>query len=47
MDLATCFRRFGSAWRSGNGRPVSELPDSDCEVFSPCAAAALIREAIL
>jgi GT2 family glycosyltransferase len=32
---------FGSAWRSGNGRRVSELPDSDCEVFSPCAAAAL------
>ena len=32
---------FGSAWRSGNGRSVRELPDSDCEVFSPCAAAAL------
>jgi GT2 family glycosyltransferase len=32
---------FGSAWRSGGGRPVSELPASDCEVFSPCAAAAL------
>ncbi|MGH9809905.1 MAG: glycosyltransferase family 2 protein, partial [Terriglobia bacterium] len=27
--------------RSGNGRSVSELPDSDCEVFSPCAASAL------
>lgn len=32
---------FGSAWRSGNGRTVSELPEDDCEVFSPCAAAAL------
>jgi GT2 family glycosyltransferase len=32
---------FGSAWRSGNGRSVRELPESDCEVFSPCAAAAL------
>jgi GT2 family glycosyltransferase len=32
---------FGSAWRSGNGRNIRELPDSDCEVFSPCAAAAL------
>jgi GT2 family glycosyltransferase len=32
---------FGSAWRSGNGRSVRELPDRDCEVFSPCAAAAL------
>ena len=32
---------FGSAWRSGNGRTVRELPTVDCEVFSPCAAAAL------
>jgi GT2 family glycosyltransferase len=32
---------FGSAWRSGNGRSVRELPNEDCEVFSPCAAAAL------
>jgi GT2 family glycosyltransferase len=30
-----------SAWRSGNGRSIAELPASDCEVFSPCAAAAL------
>jgi N-acetylglucosaminyl-diphospho-decaprenol L-rhamnosyltransferase len=32
---------FGSAWRSGNSRSVRELPENDCEVFSPCAAAAL------
>jgi GT2 family glycosyltransferase len=32
---------FGTAWRSGNGRPARELPLADCEVFSPCAAAAL------
>lgn len=32
---------FGTAWRSGNGGPVGELPDCDCEMFSPCAAAAL------
>jgi N-acetylglucosaminyl-diphospho-decaprenol L-rhamnosyltransferase len=32
---------FGSAWRSGNGHNIRELPDGDCEVFSPCAAAAL------
>jgi N-acetylglucosaminyl-diphospho-decaprenol L-rhamnosyltransferase len=32
---------FGSAWRSGHGRAVGELPNCDCEVFSPCAAAAL------
>jgi N-acetylglucosaminyl-diphospho-decaprenol L-rhamnosyltransferase len=36
---------FGSAWRSGNGRSIRELPDSDCEVFSPCAAAALYARA--
>jgi len=30
-----------SAWRSGHGRSTSELPNCDCEVFSPCAAAAL------
>jgi len=30
-----------SAWRSGNGRSIAELPAGDCEVFSPCAAAAL------
>jgi GT2 family glycosyltransferase len=34
---------FGSAWRSGNGRSVRELPNEDCEVFSPCAAAALYK----
>ncbi len=32
---------FGTAWRSGGGRPASELPNGDCEVFSPCGAAAL------
>ena len=36
---------FGSAWRSGNGRSVRELPQNDCEVFSPCAAAALYARA--
>lgn len=32
---------FGTAWRSGAGRPVAELPTEDCRIFSPCAAAAL------
>lgn len=32
---------WGSAWRSFGGRPVSELPAVDGEIFSPCAAAAL------
>jgi len=30
-----------SAWRSGSGRSLADLPPGDCEVFSPCAAAAL------
>jgi GT2 family glycosyltransferase len=32
---------YGTAWRSGNGRPSRDLPRGDCEVFSPCGAAAL------
>jgi N-acetylglucosaminyl-diphospho-decaprenol L-rhamnosyltransferase len=32
---------FGTAWRSRGGLLVNELPDSDREPFSPCAAAAL------
>ena len=31
----------GTAWRSGGGAPASALPDQDCLIFSPCAAAAL------
>lgn len=33
----------GRVWRMGHGFPVSEMPKGDCEVFSPCAAAALYR----
>jgi len=32
---------YGAAWRTAGGRPAVELPEMDCEVFSPCAAAAL------
>jgi GT2 family glycosyltransferase len=32
---------YGTAWRSGKGQSVDALPEVDCEVFSPCAAAAL------
>jgi GT2 family glycosyltransferase len=32
---------MGTAWRSGGGEPASRLPEGDCEVFSPCGAAAL------
>ena len=32
---------YGMAWRNLGGQAASELPEQDCEVFSPCAAAAL------
>ena len=35
------FSGFGVAWKAVGGRPTSELPQDDCEVFSPCGAAAL------
>jgi N-acetylglucosaminyl-diphospho-decaprenol L-rhamnosyltransferase len=34
----------GIPWRGGCGMPVAELPDSDIEVFAPCAAAAFYRQ---
>jgi GT2 family glycosyltransferase len=37
----------GLAWRRGHGRPRAEVPDTPCEVFSPCAAAAMYRRAAL
>lgn len=33
----------GLVWRTSHGVPVSNMNDSDCEVFAPCAAAALYR----
>lgn len=33
----------GLVWRVGHGAPVSSHPEHVCEVFSPCAAAALYR----
>lgn len=35
----------GRAWRNGHGRPGSQWPSADSEVFAPCAAAALYRRA--
>jgi GT2 family glycosyltransferase len=34
----------GRVWRLGKDLPALEVPDSECEVFSPCAAAALYRK---
>lgn len=33
----------GLAWRAYHGRPSDDYVDGDCEIFSPCAAAALYR----
>ncbi len=33
----------GLVWRTAHGAPVSALGESECEIFSPCAAAALYR----
>jgi GT2 family glycosyltransferase len=33
----------GLVWRTAHGAPVSAMGDRDCEVFAPCAAAALYR----
>ena len=37
----------GRFWRKGYGMPVSAAPENECEVFSPCAAAALYRHSAL
>ena len=37
----------GLAWRSGYSVTVSTLEENECEVFSPCAAAAMYRRSAL
>lgn len=37
----------GLAWRTAHGAPVSTVDQSECEIFSPCAAAALYRRSVL
>ncbi|NOT12355.1 MAG: glycosyltransferase family 2 protein [Methylococcaceae bacterium] len=37
----------GLVWRRGHGSPVPASAESACEVFSPCAAAALYRRSVL
>lgn len=36
----------GLVWRTAHGVPVSALGESECEIFSPCAAAALYRRSV-
>lgn len=37
----------GRVWRTAHGVPVSHLGESECEIFSPCAASALYRRSAL
>ena len=37
----------GQFWRQGHGLSVSAVPENECEVFSPCAAAALYQRSAL
>ena len=37
----------GLVWRTAHGAPVSTLDESECDIFSPCAAAALYRRSAL
>jgi len=37
----------GLVWRMGHGSPVSTLGENECEIFSPCAAAAMYRRSAL
>ena len=37
----------GLVWRTAHGVPVLTLSDSECEIFFPCAAAALYRRSAL
>jgi GT2 family glycosyltransferase len=37
----------GLVWRMDHGKEVSVLPENDCEIFSPCAAAAMYRRSAL
>lgn len=41
------YHMSGLVWRSGHGVPVSSFSEQACELFSPCAAAALYRRSAL
>jgi GT2 family glycosyltransferase len=43
--LGDCYSITGLAWRRGHGRRLTAADLVPCEIFSPCAAAALYRRA--
>jgi GT2 family glycosyltransferase len=45
--VGDAYHMSGRVWRVGHGEPVSSFSQQACEVFSPCAAAALYRRQAL
>lgn len=45
--VGDAYHPSGRIWRKGKGLPVSAGGENECEVFSPCAAAALYRRSAL
>jgi GT2 family glycosyltransferase len=45
--VGDAYHMSGRVWRMGHGAPVSSFSEQACEVFSPCAAAALYRRSVL
>jgi len=45
--MGDAYHMSGRVWRMGHGEPVAFFPEQVCEVFSPCAAAALYRRSAL
>ena len=45
--VGDAYHMSGRVWRMGHGEPVASFSEQVCEVFSPCAAAALYRRSAL
>ena len=45
--VGDAYHMSGRVWRMGHGEPVASFSEQACEVFSPCAAAALYRRSAL
>ncbi len=45
--LGDVYHASGAAWRDGYNLPDTDVPSEPCEIFSPCAAAALYRRSAL
>ena len=45
--VGDAYHLSGRVWRKSRGTPISATTESKCEIFSPCAAAALYRRSAL